>query len=82
MIEQTFIELEFDKVIIPAEELGSPNDCYYYRRQIGETVLITNTDDEAVEEGWWASILELVDLRIKGSGDLTDLIRILELNTV
>ena len=82
MIEQAFIELEFDKVVIPAEESGIPYDCYYYRRKIGETVLITNTNDEAAEEGWWASILELVDLRIKGSGDLTELIRILELNTV
>ena len=82
MIEQTFIELEFDKVVIPAEELNSPNECYYYRRKIGETILITNTDDEAAEEGWWASILELVDLRIKGHGDLTELIRILELNTI
>ena len=82
MTEQAFIELEFDKVVIPAEELGGSNDCYYYRRIIGETILITNTDDEAAEEGWWASILELVDLRIKGHGDLTELIRILEFNTI
>ena len=82
MTEQTFIELGFDMVTIPATEVGGLENCHYYRKDIGGTVLITNTDDEAAEEGWWASILELVDLRIKGEGDLVELVRILELNTV
>lgn len=82
MTKQSFIDLGFEKVVIPEEEVRGLKDCHYYRRKIGETILITNTNDEAEEEGWWASILELVDLRIKGHGDLIELIRILELNRV
>jgi hypothetical protein len=44
--------------------------------------LITNTQVEAEEEGWWASIFEYYDLKIKGAGDLEDLVRVLSLNMI
>ena len=80
MTEQTFIDLGFDKITISAEESGDPYDCHYYRKKIGEILLLTNTDDEAREEGWWASIFEFDSLKIKGTGDLEELVKILELN--
>lgn len=80
MTEKTFIDLGFDRIIITAEESGDPYDCYYFRKQINEILLLTNTDDEAREEGWWASIFEFNSLKIKGSGDLEELVKILELN--
>ena len=80
MTEQTFIDLGFDRVVITAEESGDPQDDHYYRKEIGEILLITNSNEEAHNEGWWASIFEFNDLKIKGSGDLEDLVRILTLN--
>jgi hypothetical protein len=44
--------------------------------------LITNTQVEAEEEGWWGSIFEYYDLKIKGAGDLEDLVRVLSLNMI
>lgn len=81
MTEQVFIDLGFNKQVITTDESGDPYDYYYYRKRIGKILLITNTDDEAHTEGWWASIFEFSSLKIKGAGDLEELVRILELNT-
>jgi len=82
MTEQTFIDLGFDKQNIPEEEGMHGSYEYYYRLEIGEIVLITNTQVEAEEEGWWGSIFEYYDLKIKGAGDLEDLVRVLSLNMI
>lgn len=79
MTEQTFIDLGFERQVIPEDEVNGAYE-YYYRLEIGEILLITNTQTEAEEEGWWASIFEYYDLKIKGGGDLEDLVRVLSLN--
>jgi hypothetical protein len=81
MTEQTFIDLGFEKQVIPPDEVEGAYE-YYYRLEIGEILLITNTQVEAEEEGWWGSIFEYYDLKIKGAGDLEDLVRVLSLNMV
>jgi hypothetical protein len=81
MTEQTFIDLGFEKQVIPPDEVEGAYE-YYYRLEIGEILLITNTQVEAEEEGWWGSIFEYYDLKIKGAGDLEDLVRVLSLNMI
>ena len=61
MTEQTFIDLGFEKQVIPPDEVEGAYE-YYYRLEIGEILLITNTQVEAEEEGWWGSIFEYYDL--------------------
>lgn len=82
MIEQTFIDLGFTRNDIPIEESGDDHDFYYYTLDIGDICLITNASDEAEQDGWAVYIFDSRSLRIKGSGDLEDLIRILKNNTI
>lgn len=81
MTEQTFIDLGFERNFVTIEESGHDNDFYYYTLDIGDICLITNANDEAEEEGWYCSIFDSVTCKIKGAGDLEDLIKILKLNS-
>jgi len=82
MTEQTFIDLGFERNQETAENSGAPHDWYYYIFDIGDICLITNASDEAEQDGWAVYIFDSRSLRIKGSGDLEDLIRILKNNTI
>jgi hypothetical protein len=42
---------------------------------------MTNSDDEAIEKGWEAFIFDSMNMKIQGSGDLEDLVRIIRNNT-
>jgi len=67
--------------LVTIEESGGENDFYYYTLDIGDICLITNADDEAEQNGWEAYIFDSMTMRIKGAGDLEDLICILKNNT-
>lgn len=81
MTEDIFEQLGFEKVVVTREESGLDADFYYYAIDIGDICLMTNADDEAAKNGWEAYIFDSLSLRIKGAGDLEDLVRILKLNT-
>jgi hypothetical protein len=80
MTEQTFIDLGFERNDVPVVESGDNHDFYYYTLDIGDICLITNADDEANQNGWEVYIFDSMTMRIKGAGDLEDLIRILKNN--
>lgn len=81
MTEETFTELNFEKNIVTTEESGGDNDFYYYTLDIGDICFISNSDDDAEKSGWECAIFDSMTLKIKGSGDLKDLVRIVENNT-
>lgn len=82
MTEQTFIDLGFERNDVPTEQSGDNHDFHYYTLDIGDICIITNANDEAEQNGWEAYIFDSLTMRIKGSGDLEDLIRILKNNTI
>lgn len=81
MTEDIFKELGFERNDVSIEQSGHENDFYYYTLDIGDICLITNANDDAEKEGWWCSIFDSISFRIKGEGDLKELVKILELNT-
>lgn len=81
MTEQIFTDLGFERNLVTIEESGHDNDFYYYTLDIGDICLITNANDEAEEEGWNCSIFDSATCKIKGAGDLEDLVRVLKNNT-
>jgi hypothetical protein len=81
MTEEIFKELGFERVDVSIEESGHDKDFYYYTMDIGDICLISNADDEAENKGWECAIFDSLTLKLKGSGDLEDLVRILKNNT-
>jgi hypothetical protein len=81
MTEETFINLGFERKDLTPEESGLDYTYYYYTIDIGDICLMSNSDDEAIEKGWEAFIFDSMTMKIKGSGDLEDLIKIIKTNT-
>ena len=81
MTEEIFEKLDFVKEVVTPEDSGLDKDFYYYTLDIGDICIISNSDDEAVKEGWEAYIFDSLSMRIKGAGDLEDLVRIIRNNT-
>ena len=81
MTEEIFKQLGFERNYVPQEESGHDTDFHYYTMDIGDICLISNADDEAEENGWEAYIFDSLTMRVKGAGDLEDLVRILKNNT-
>lgn len=81
MTEEIFEKLNFVKEVVTPVDSGLDKDFYYYTLDIGDICIISNSDDEAAKEGWEAYIFDSLSMRIKGAGDLEDLIRIIRNNT-
>ena len=81
MTEEIFEKLGFEKVVVTIEESGHDNDFYYYTMDIGDICLMSNADDEAVKDGWECAIFDSLTLKVKGEGDLEDLVRVIRNNT-
>ena len=81
MTEEIFKELGFERIDVSIEESGADRPFHYYTLDIGDICFISNTDDEAEKEGWWCSIFDSMTLKIKGEGDLRELVKIVDLNT-
>lgn len=81
MTEQTFVSAGFEMNVMHPEDSGCASTFYYYTLEIGDICLITNASDEADSEGWWCSIFDSETLKIRGEGDLLELIKVLRLNT-
>ena len=81
MTEDIFEKLGFERVEVSAEEAGDQRGFYYYSIDIGDICIMSNSDDEAIEKGWEAFIFDSMTMKVKGSGDLEDLVRIIRNNT-
>jgi hypothetical protein len=81
MTEEIFEKLGFERVDVSAEEAGHARGFYYYSIDIGDVCIISNADDEAAKDGWEAYIFDSITMKVKGSGDLEDLVRIIRNNT-
>ena len=81
MTEEIFEKLGFERVDVPIEESGCDFDFHYYTMDIGDICLISNASDEAENKGWDCAIFDSLTLKLKGSGDLEDLVRIIRNNT-
>jgi len=79
MKEEVFIELGFEKIIVTAEQSGSPNDWYYYSLDIGNLSLLTSASDEIVDGNWYCYFVESDDFKMDNEADLRDLVRILRI---
>ena len=80
MTEQIFLDLGFERNDVPMNESGHDNDFYYYTLDIGDITFISNANDDAEKEGWYCSIFDSMTLKIQGSGDLEELVKIIRLN--
>ena len=81
MSEKEIINLGFKIQHQSADSSGSDYDWYYYTLNIGDICLMTNADDEVIENDWEVSIFNLQSFVIKDSKDLIDLIKIFKANT-
>jgi len=81
MTEEIFEKLGFERIDVSAEEAGDQRGFYYYSIDIGDVCLISNDDEDAQENGWEVYIFDSRTIKIKGSGDLEDLVRIIRNNT-
>jgi hypothetical protein len=81
MTEDIFEKLGFKKQVVTMKESGCDADFYYYTMDIGDICLMSNADDEAAKNGWEAYIFDSLTLKVKGAGDLEDLVRIIQNNT-
>lgn len=79
MKEEVFIELGFEKIIVTAEQSGSPDDWYYYNLDIGNLSLLTSASDEIVDGNWYCYFAESDDFKMDNEEDLRDLVRILRI---
>ena len=78
MKEQIFTELGFEKIIIPAEQSGSPQDWHYYALDIGEICLLTSASDEIKDDNWYCYLFEAESFKIADETDLIDLLNLLK----
>ena len=82
MTEKDIKDLGFEIQHETAESSGAQEDWYYYTLDIGDIGLITNSNDEAVEEGWEVSIFDFPSCVIKSPFDLKALISIFKNNSI
>jgi|TARA_R110000824_G_scaffold399069_1_gene603871 hypothetical protein len=82
MTEQDIKDLGFEIHRETKYSSGMDHDWHYYTLDIGDICLITNSNNEAVKEGWGVSIFDFPSCAIKGIGDLEDLIKIIKNNTI
>lgn len=81
MTEEVFQELQFNRNNVSPEQSGYEKPFYYYTLTIGDVTLISNDSEDANENGWYATIFDSETLKIRGGGDLVDIVNIITLNT-
>jgi hypothetical protein len=81
MTEQVFIDLGFERNDMSPEQSGQATPFHYYTLDIGDICFISNASDQAEEKGWECSIFDSMTLKVKGAGDLEELVKIVKLNT-
>jgi hypothetical protein len=81
MTEEIFTELNFKRNDVTPQQSGHDKHFYYYTLTIGDVTIISNENDDADENGWFATIFDSNTLKIRGGGDLKELVNIITLNT-
>jgi len=81
MTEDIFEKLGFERNDVSPEQSGQATPFHYYTLDIGDICFISNASDEAEEKGWECSIFDSMTLKIKGAGDLEELVKIVILHT-
>ena len=81
MTEQVFIDLGFERNDVSPGESGQETFFHFYTLDIGDICFISNASDEAEEKGWECSIFDSMTLKVKGAGDLEELVKIVILHT-
>ena len=78
MKEQDLVELGFKEVNVTAEEAGDDKGFRYYEYEFSRNglQLISNTDDELVDEGWVVEIFEYNDIVFKDKATLTSFMKL------
>jgi hypothetical protein len=76
--EQDLIDLDFEKVVVPTEESGASYDYHYYAIDLLDgpykMCLISNSDDDAVNEGWYIELFDFPYNRFNYLEELTEFI--------
>ena len=68
--------LGFQKEVVPIDESGYEKDFYYYSLDINYLTLITESDDEIIDNQWSVHVMETGLEKIY---DLDDLVKLLHL---
>jgi len=68
--------LGFQKEVVPIDESGNEVEFYYYSLDINYLTLITESDDEIIDNQWSVHIMETGLEKIY---DLDDLVKLLHL---
>jgi hypothetical protein len=74
MTEQNLIDLGFQKEY----EMNESPPFYYYVYEFSNFTMITNTNDEAEEDGWVVEFFECGDFKYNEAQDVENLINILK----
>jgi hypothetical protein len=70
--------LGFQKEVVPIEESGSEVEFYYYSLDVNYLTLITDGDDEIIDNQWSVHIMESGLEKIYDLDDLVKLIHLLK----
>lgn len=68
--------LGFQKEVVPIDESGNEVEFYYYSLDINYLTLITDSDDEIIDNQWSVHVMETGLEKIY---DLDDLVKLLHL---
>lgn len=75
MREETLIRLGFQRNDVSVEESGD-FPFHYYSIDFGDLTLISNSNDEAKEDGWIVEMFDTREFEFKDEEDLKTLISI------
>ena len=70
--------LGFQKEVVPIDESGNEVEFYYYSLDINYLTLITESDDEIIDNQWSVHIMESGLEKIYDLDDLVKLIHLLK----
>jgi hypothetical protein len=79
--KQDLLNLGFTEEYSTPEESGTEKGFYYYTYQINEDspcLLITNSNDECVDDNYIVEFFDYLDIEIKDLNDLKELVAIIK----
>ena len=83
MKEKELVALGFERVDVSAEDSGD-KAFHYYTYDFGNRTfaLISNANDEAVDDNWYVEVFEDETIRFTNSSDVMGLIDVINRNTI
>ena len=80
MTENELINLDFTRVDETAQSSGAPNDFHYYTYDVGSFCLISPSNDEVEEDGWYVEVFETPEIRFTNPTEVSILLTLLTNN--